>query len=242
MFEGNRLLSAVEPAIRLAFAGRVQRVELARGAVLLNPGETLERVHFPLGGLIGILAQTADGDAVDCTSIGREGAVGAFEACGTRLFHSEAIVQITGEAVRMQASTYRDLFAASATIRTAIHCYVEEMMSETRQSVACNALHAMEARLARILLETIDKSGLSNRLPLLQRTLAQMLGAQRSTIAEALSKLQRQGILRSQRGAIVLVDRARLEALACSCRAANRFTRQSIAKHRTPSCEQVIAA
>ena len=242
MFEGNRLLRSIEPAVRPLFAGRMQPVEMRRGEVLLSPGAELDRVYFPLSGLVGLVSDTAEGDALDSSTVGREGAVGVFEACGTRRFLVEAVVQVPGEAVRMAASTYRDLFGASSSIRTAVHCYVEELMSETRQFVVCNALHGVEARLARVLLESLDKSGAVDRLPLTQRALARMLGVQRSTVAETMSKLQRQNVVASRRGGIIIADRAALEALSCSCRAAIAFTRRAIATSQIPACDEVIAA
>lgn len=242
MFEGNRLLRSIEPAVRTAFSSRMQVVEMHRGEVLLSPGVELDRVYFPLSGLVGLLSDTAEGDAVDSATVGREGAVGVFEACGTRRFLVEAMVQVPGEAVRIAASTYRELFAASESIRTAVHCYVEELMSETRQFVVCNALHGVEARLARVLLESIEKCGADERLPLTQRALARMLGVQRSTVAEAMSKLQRQQILTGRRGGVVIADRAGLESLSCSCRAAIAFTRRVIESSQTVTCEEVIAA
>ncbi|HEY0447448.1 MAG TPA: Crp/Fnr family transcriptional regulator [Allosphingosinicella sp.] len=242
MFGGNQLLEAVEASVQARFAAKVQRIELKRDEVLYSQGSDLERVYFPTSGLIGIQAETADGETVESSIVGREGAIGAFEACGSRKFFAEAVVQIPGSAARMSASVYRDLFEQSPALRTAVHRYVEQLMSETRQYVVCNSLHPVEARLARILLESIDKSGLDHTLPLTQNALGRMLGAQRTTVALIISRMQRQGVLSGRRGTLTIEDRSALEAIACSCREALQFTRRAIHAAREPTCEEVIAA
>ena len=241
-YDGNRLLQSVATADRARFAAHIQIVDLKRDDILYSQSEEIDRVYFPLSGLVGIQAETADGEAVESAIVGREGSIGAFEACGSRRFLAEAVVQIPGKAARMSAAAYRDLFEASPGLRTAIHRYVEQLMGETRQFVVCNSLHAVEGRLARIVLEALDKSALDHKLPLTHQALARMLGAQRTTVALIISKLQRDGVLSGTRGMIHVEDEAALEAHACSCRPALAFTRRQIDASHEPSCEEEIAA
>ena len=238
----NELLGAVEPHVRPQFAKHVQMVDLERGEVLFSQGSRLDRVYFLTSGLVGILAETPDGETIDSAIIGREGAVGAFEACGSRQFFAEAVVQVPGRAARMSAVAYRELFDASPSLRTALHRYVEQLMSETRQFIVCNSMHDVEARLCRTILEVLDKSRLETVVPLTQHTLARMLGAQRTTAAETLARLERSGVISKRRGEIEIEDRAAIEALACSCRDAIRHTRAAIQASDEPSCEAAIAA
>jgi CRP-like cAMP-binding protein len=238
----NALLRAVERPVLAAFDKRIRIVELRRNDSLYNFGADLDYVYFPLRGLVGIQAETADGEFVESALVGREGAIGAFEACGSRQYLAEAVVQVEGSAAQMSAASYRELFEASPNIRTAIHCYVEQLMSETRQFVVCNSLHPVEARLARILLEAADKSGIGRALPLTQQSLARMLGVQRTTIANIVSRLQKDGIVDGGRGVIEIADAVALEAVACSCRSSLQVTLDAIEAVKEPSCEAVIAA
>lgn len=242
LFSKNDLLQAVEPELRPLAASQLSVVELARGNVLYTLGAPVDRVYFPVRGLIGILAETLDGEGMDSAVVGREGAIGVFEACGSRQFFAEAVVQVAGEAATMSAADYRDLFGASAQIRNAVHRYVEQLMSETRQSVVCSALHDLEGRLARIILDSLDRSGTDDVLSLTQETLARMLGSQRSTIAALLSRLQRAGTLRTRRGEIELEDRAALERLACTCRTTMRDARRAIWASSSAACESHLVA
>jgi CRP-like cAMP-binding protein len=242
IFSANALLATVEQPVRARFQDRLQRVELQQGQLLYSLGNSLTHVYFPLSGLVGILAETPDGDMIDSAFVGREGAVGAFEACGSRQFFAEAVVKVPGQAGRMTATAYRELFDESPAIRTAAHLYVEQVVSETRQWVACNSIHDLEARLCRTILEALDKSGLVDTLPLTQRTMARMLGAQRTTIAEILARLERDEVLKKRRGEIAIEDRAALERLSCGCRSAMRLARTAIWAAEEPACEAVIAA
>jgi CRP-like cAMP-binding protein len=242
LFAKNVLLAAVEPSLRVRTAARLKSVSLSRGDILYHHGAEVDRVYFPLRGLIGILAETTDGERMDTALVGREGALGVFEACGSRYFFAEAQVQVACEAVMMPASDYRDLFNESDGVKAAVHRYVEELMSETRQSVVCSSLHDAEARLSRTIIEALEKSGTGDVLPLTQDTLARMLGVQRTTVAEILSRMQRDGILATRRAAITVEDIGSLGRLACTCLDGVRHTRRSIRSSSVPACEATMAA
>ncbi|MDN3277909.1 helix-turn-helix domain-containing protein [Frankia sp. RB7] len=91
--------------------------------------------------------------------------------------------------------------------------------SRAQQSLLCNTLHPVEARLARWLLRARDLSD-SETLPLAQETLAQMIGVRRNAISLVAHALQRAGIIRYSRGQIEIVDLRALEATSCGCCAA----------------------
>jgi Mn-dependent DtxR family transcriptional regulator len=47
--------------------------------------------------------------------------------------------------------------------------------------------------------------------------MAQMLGVRRATVSVTAGRLQKQGLIRYQRGMITIIDRRRLEQAACQC-------------------------
>jgi len=224
----NWLLKQVEPAVRARFEPSIRRVELARGEVLQRPGEPVGKVYFPEGALIGLISAMPAGDAVQTAMIGWDGALGAFEACGTRQSAFLAEVQVDGSAWVMADEEYRRLYAACERLRTAVHKYVEILLTEARQFVACNALHSVEARLCRSVLEALERSRDGRVLPVTQETLAEMLGVQRTTVTAAISQLQGAGALRSSRGMLEVVDRGALERIACCCRETVRMARSDV--------------
>ena len=234
---GNALLQAVSPQVRARFAARLQYVILNKHEVLQEPGQELEWVHFPERGLISVQAETVAGEAVESGMIGAEGALGVFEACGSRLSFCRGVVQVPGAAWKMRTSAYHDMFGACADLRTAVHKYVELLLAESRQFVLCNAIHPVERRLSRFVLDALDRSGQESLLAMTQESLAQILGVQRTTVAACASALQREGLIRSGRGTIDVIDRAALERSACSCRPTLQFIRRELERSSLASCE-----
>jgi CRP-like cAMP-binding protein len=87
---------------------------------------------------------------------------------------------------------------------------------QVTQSVLCNRLHEVDARLARWLLASADRME-SESLNLTQEFLAQMLGVQRSTVTVAAGEMQRAGLIGYSRGKINILDRAALIKRTCEC-------------------------
>ena len=89
------------------------------------------------------------------------------------------------------------------------------------QLAACNALHRVDGRMARWLLQLHDRVP-GDFLPVTQEGLAQLLGVRRTTVTLTMSKLRAAGAIPSDRRGFVEIDRARLERVACCCYAMQR--------------------
>jgi DNA-binding transcriptional MocR family regulator len=81
---------------------------------------------------------------------------------------------------------------------------------------ACNALHPVEARMARWLLHIHDRID-GDVLPLTQEALSQLLGVRRTTVTLVVRNLRASGAVRSDRRGLVEIDRPRLEEATCEC-------------------------
>ena len=234
----NWLLDAVEPEVRTRFEPQMRLVNLARGEQLQHPGEAVHKVYFPEGALIGLVNAMPRGEAVQTAMIGWDGALGVFEACGTRVSAFLAEVQVEGPAWAVSADDYRRMYEASEALRTAVHKYVEILLTEARQFVACNALHTVEARLSRSVLEALERSRDGRALPVTQEALAEMLGVQRTTVTAAVAQLQATGAIRSARGLIELVEPEMLEGTACVCREVLQAARAEIYGSARKACDE----
>jgi CRP-like cAMP-binding protein len=94
--------------------------------------------------------------------------------------------------------------------------YTQAMVTQISQTAACNRLHSVERRLARLLLLVHDRLQFAD-LPLTQEGLSHMLGVRRESVNVAARRLQGAGIIRYNRGSIRILNRAGLEAVTCEC-------------------------
>jgi CRP-like cAMP-binding protein len=233
----NTVLSQIEPAILMRAGNRIEKIEVRRGSVLQESGATVQWVYFPEDALICLDSENVQGESVSGGMIGWNGVYGAFEACGSRKSFSRGLVQITGSCFKVRADHYRELFDQSAGLRLAIHRHIEAVLVESRQLVACAALHTVESRMCRVLLDASDRSHGGSLLSLTQETLAQILGVQRTTVAVTASSLQKSRMIRTGRGNVQLLDRAKLEDTACSCRQAIADATDQIYASSEKACE-----
>jgi CRP-like cAMP-binding protein len=212
----NRLLASL-PAVDLALLKpHLKEILLEQGAVLQEQGESIEQVVFPTEGLVSLLAVMRQGEAIETATIGREGAIGLLSGLGRRRSHTRAVVQVFGSAIRLPAARFRDVAENSQAVRNIIGRYGETLLIQVQQTAACNALHDVEARLSRWLLQARDQVD-QNTIRLTHEFLSQMLGVRRPTVTVVARTLQDAGLIRYHRGHIEIVDRPGLEARACEC-------------------------
>ena len=72
----NRLLAALPPDAFAELAPALDPVGLAFGQTLHEPGQAIQAVHFPEGGMVSMIALLEDGHSVEVGVVGREGLVG----------------------------------------------------------------------------------------------------------------------------------------------------------------------
>jgi CRP-like cAMP-binding protein len=214
----NALLRALSDEDFQRLRPDLQEVQLDLGDVLYGPLDPVPYVCWVERGLLSIVASSEEGQSVETSMIGREGAAGLVEACGGGVSYLTVLVQVPGRGWRAPSSAVRQLAEQSVGFRRMVWNYTEIMLAEGRQSVVCQAMHSVEGRCARWLLETRDRSGVGDRLPLTQEYLAAMLGVQRTTVNPIAGALQRRGLIQYSRGRIDIVDADGLEHAACDCR------------------------
>ena len=89
-------------------------------------------------------------------------------------------------------------------------------MNPEPNPAGCLRFHQIGPRLARWLLMSQDRAH-SDSFHVTHEFLAYMLGVRRVGITAAAGALQRGGLIEYHRGELTVLDRAGLEAAACSC-------------------------
>lgn len=221
---GNLLFSAMSEETRARVRRHCREVDLARGQVLCEAGSIARYVYFPVSCVISLVAVAESGQGVETAIVGRDGAYGFAASWLAKPSFARSLVQISGAAARIGVADFRREFNRSENLRHIVAAYVETILAQAQQGVLCNALHNVEARLARWLLMIGDRVD-REALPLTQEFLAGMLAANRGTVTLAARALQAAGLIRYTRGSIVISHRRGLEAAACECyRAINRHS------------------
>jgi CRP-like cAMP-binding protein len=217
----NRLLAALPPAAFDLLMPDLEVVALHQDEVLSRAGDEIEHVFFPHSGAVSLMISMADGKTVATAAIGREGGIGLLSVLGPSPSAITAIVHAAGTASRIPASRFHAAFNRSAAIRQLVQTHVRALLIQLQHSAACNALHPVEARLARWLLHFRDRID-HDVLPLTQEELSEILGVRRTTVTLLMRNLRATGAIRSDRRGQIEIDRSRLAAVACECHATMR--------------------
>lgn len=191
-------------------------VSLSQQQILAEVGEPIAYAYFPIEAVVSLLSVMEDGSVVEVAVVSNEGLVGFPIALGTDIASVQAIVQIPGLAMRMQAARLKAEFDRGGAFQRLLLRQMQAVFIHVAQAAACNRLHRLENQLARWLLTFQDRID-SDELPLTQEFISHMLGTRRAGVTMAINDLRKEGILQCSRGNIKILDRDRLEAKSCEC-------------------------
>ncbi|MFL5575175.1 MAG: Crp/Fnr family transcriptional regulator [Gemmatimonadaceae bacterium] len=214
--ESNRLLRALPVDEYDRLLGQLTPVRLRLKLVLAEPDVPITDVYFVRDGVASMLATEQEGGDIEVGTIGNEGLVGVPVLLGDDSMPNRVIVQVEGDAWRIDADAFRRVLEERPAVRRLCLRFVAYFAGQLSQSVACNRLHTLEERCARWLLMTHDRVH-GDVFDLTHEFLALMLGVRRSGVTVAMGALQRAGIVRYSRGRITVLDRPRLEEASCDC-------------------------
>lgn len=212
----NKLLASLPRSQFNLLVPHLTVATLGQGAVVFETGDEVDQIYFPHNGMFSLLAVMRDGKAIETATIGREGVVGAMAGLGLYNSLVRAVVQLPLAASKIAAAQFRKAVASSNPIRDLCIHYNEVLLTQARVTAACNALHPVEARFCRWLLQSADRAD-SDTVTLTQELLAEMLGVRRTSVTEVAGKLQNEGVITYSRGVIKILDRAGLQRLSCEC-------------------------
>ena len=212
----NKLLASLPRDHFDRLLPNLSTVVLAQGIVLYEAGDEVDQVYFPLSGMLSLLAVLRDGKAIETATVGREGVVGAMAGLGLHKSLVRVVVQMPVSVSRIPASHFRTVASGSEAVRNLCIRYNEVLLSQARVTAACNALHIIEARFCRWLLQSADRSA-GDTVVLTQEFLAEMLGVRRTSVTEVASKVQNAGVITYSRGVIRILDRPALLRMSCEC-------------------------
>jgi CRP-like cAMP-binding protein len=212
----NLLLASLSAESRELIVSQCTPVTLPLRSVLYTASRVPVDAYFITSGMASIVGSTSDGETAEVGIVGREGLVGSMHLLGPAVAPTECFIQLSASALKIPFPKLLQLFKSSEQIRERILEFVQEQTLSLSQLATCNRLHDAEERLARWLLMVDDRIQ-SDQIDLTQEFLAQMLGAQRTTVTMVAGTLQRAGLIEYKRGTLHIINRKELEAAACDC-------------------------
>lgn len=230
----NRLLAMLPAEDWQAIRRYLTVISPKPGTMLQEPGRLVEYVYFPHFGMVSLLTVMKDGRVIETATVGNEGAVGTEAALGVTDGITRAVVQIAMTASRISRKDFMRCIDRRVVIRLLAMRANQVLLAQVQQIAACNALHDIEERLARWLLQSQDRSPDSGVVPLTQELLAEMLAVRRTSVSATANILQSEGLIKYSRGAIKIVDREGLKKKSCECYGAiARLTERLLSKPLT---------
>ena len=222
----NKILSSIPDHEYRVIHPYLEYVPLPKRSTLHEPSNSLRFAHFPNSGLISLLVATEDGKTVEAGLVGREGVAGIPIAVGLTRSPLREVALLSMDGFKVEGSAMLGILGSTPELQMRLSRYAVIQGLQIAQTVACNRLHHIEQRLARWLLMANDRVD-SAPLGMTHDSLATILGTNRPTVSSAAAALQKRRGIKYGRGAVRILNRRRLEALACECyRVIRQFDRE----------------
>jgi CRP-like cAMP-binding protein len=166
--------------------------------------------------MVSLVQPLENGAMIEVGMIGNEGLVGMPVLLGADTSPLEAMIQIPGSALRIEAGVFREEVGRSTALLGLLLRYVQALHVQVSLSAACNGRHTLPERLARWLLTARDRAA-SDQMPLSHEFLGMMLGVRRAGVTVAVGTLKAAGLIRNSHGQVTILDRHGLEGASCEC-------------------------
>lgn len=217
MLEGSNLLGALRQKERALLKPLMTECQFSAGETIYEPGEVVRHAYFPRDAALAVfLVMMENGEVVETTMVGREGALGGIVSQGRVPCYARSCVMHEGAFYKIASADLEAVKEQSPQIRHLFSRYADCVMAQVFQSVACNASHTIEQRAAKWLTAAMDRTG-EDEIEMTQEQLASMMGIGRSYASRVVQRFKADKIIQTRRGGLKVLDPAGLRDRACLC-------------------------
>ncbi|MGB3245689.1 MAG: Crp/Fnr family transcriptional regulator [Sulfitobacter sp.] len=202
----SNLVSTLSGADRKLIEPHLTPVDLDRGMVLEEADAPIKLVYFLNSGVGSTVAATTNGRGIEVGLFGLEGMSGSAIAMHDRHSTYETFMQIGGTGQSIEPDKLIELMQESPSLQRHLLHYARVMMTQTSQTALSNGQSRLEERLARWLLMCHDRIS-GDAIRLTHEFLSVMLGVRRAGVTVGTQVLEGKGLIRADRGRIVILDR-----------------------------------
>lgn len=219
MLEGSNLLNVLKARDRALLEPHMTECRFRAGQTICEPGEMVRYCYFPRDAALAVfLVLMENGEVVETTMVGREGALGGIVSQGRIRAYARSCVMHEGNFYRIASDDLEKVKQDSPHIRHLFARYADCIMAQVFQAVACNASHTIEQRAAKWLCAALDRTG-ESEITMTQEQLASMMGIGRSYASRVVQRFKADRLVQTRRGGLKVLDGEGLRGRACSCNA-----------------------
>ena len=186
----------------------LEHVALDVRQVIETPRNAISHVYFVKSGLVSVVGAQRD-HSIEVGMVGYEGMTGLSVVLGDHQPANQTLVQSPGAALRISSRCLRQAMSASPTLSATLLRYVQVFMTQATHTALANGRGLLNERLARWLLMWQDRLQDQN-ITVTHEFLSLLLGVRRQGVTLALHELEGEGLIKSSRSLVRIVDRAGL--------------------------------
>jgi CRP-like cAMP-binding protein len=202
----NRILAQLTPDDLALLGPHLEPVEVVLRQGLEAHNRPIAHAYFLESGIASVVANGPPERTIEVALIGREGMTGLPIVLGTDRSPYETYIQVAGTGHRLPADALRSALENSASFRQVCLRFVHVFMIQAAHTALANGRGKLEERLARWLLMAHDRTD-GDELAVTHEFLSLMLGVRRAGVTVALNMLETHGLIRGERGTVVILDR-----------------------------------
>jgi CRP-like cAMP-binding protein len=212
----NKLLRSLRVDAYKRIKPKLTRVTLQVKQVLYKPNQSIDEVYFPENSVICLMTVMANGDTLETGTVGLEGASWISASIGAPSMPCETIVAIGGDALVLSIDDLDVEMRENEHFRDLLTQYSHALLIHSMRMIGCTGLHSLHQRCARWILTTLDRVS-EDRFSVTHEFLAMLLGVSRPSVSVVIEDFQKKGILRAERGGLVIGSREELLRVSCDC-------------------------
>ncbi len=210
----NLLLRSLPEEDFARLAPHLARVDFGMGSVLADIGKPIEWAHFPESGIVTFSEVLENGTRIGIAHAGYDGFAGWPILLDCRKSTHEArITSDGGSGLRISAADLVAACDAATSLRKHLLRFVHAITVQLGCTVISSLTQSAETRLCRWTLMAHDRVH-GDQIFVTHEEIAVMLAVRRATITDVLHTLESEGFIRSERGKVMVLDRAGLRQRA----------------------------
>jgi len=209
----NNLLRRLSDESLSRLDPHMERIELPRSFQLSSPDQALAHAYFFESGVASVVVRSPEGQRTEIGIIGRDGMCPASAILDADVDPFSVFMQMQGEAYRVPIPVLKNVLATDREAQGLFSRYAQALSVQHAYTALSNAVHYIDERLARWILMCHDRAD-GPEISLTHEFLSIMLAVRRPSVTTALHVLEGKKLIYSERGMVIVRDRAGLEAFA----------------------------